>query len=1080
MQGQQAAQCRARLLRRQRLGQVRPRMVAVVELHQWQARTRRIGQQPVQSPAQRCAAVECVRAQAHQPARGHVGDAAVQAKAVELDGIGRRCRRLARQPRATRPRERRRLRQHGLELAGAERTRWQQRACTQALAQAGFLAGIHRVDQRLLQPRALKTATGDDQRLDIFALVDRLGQAQTQALLQEAPLGIGEEAPQRIERQVGRAGVLRRQRLQQPGRQGVSCFAQTLAGLAPARTVAEAARFIAAAERLRRERLQRVAHDQSRPRAGIDVVARGDVEQFADQHRRLAHAAVARVVAEVAEVEHVLRGGEQLQEQEAVVLPRRTVAGQAPSRMQFGGQLVEAGGGIAPGEVAVVHAQQADDPEWQQAHRHHAAHADAAGQQRCARVRLRQQVGEVRAHHLRRHRTAIAGGLRVASEAVDEGAQAVQRALRARCGRPFRQQRVEQVQQALAPARRRLCFAEHAPLAGEFAQQAHQRIERVQAAAFQLRPGRDTGDLVFAAARVAQQQTVQRELPGVGVVGRRIGGDAVRGIQAPTRACLAQPAMQAVDGVAVQPGGFGHGRAGQQVEHLVQPEARHRQVQQAQEHLGQRFARQRAGIGQRPGQRIVVAGAAEHRIQVGHVRIDVRCQHRDLARLQRRIEARVVQQGAQLVVQHLQLAQAGVTGVDLQAGIGQVERGARRRHGRRATVEQVRLQAPQQRVGALRGQRIGVDVDLGARVHHLVVPQQRHEVAAGGTPGLQQRVFLHVVGEQRAVATAAALAQRLQVSPIAARRRGQVEMQRAHARLGGQHAEHVGRDVEGGEHQQAFRQALRERAVVAAEAREVVVDAACTVVAPGGDRAPQSRLGVVLVGARFPAQQPVAAPGLVLLVHAGQFTGQRPGLQRVAVAQPGIHRCHRGRAAQRRIAQRAVQAPLQGGHVQVVGARTEIGVQRAGDELAGGEEFQVGGHTVPGRQRGLQPTPHRHLGDQHDIRRKRRLARHRIAQLLGQQRRKQLQCVGGIQAEVGRGVGGHRRRHCAGWRSQHRRPDGLGHSIPHGRARGRCPGATIIKLRGTVYVQPLAAKLRRCFSVNPLTPVHGPARRRRP
>ena len=51
----------------------------------------------------------------------------------------------------------------------------------------------------------------------------------------------------------------------------------------------------------------------------------------------------------------------------------------------------------------------------------------------------------------------------------------------------------------------------------------------------------------------------------------------------------------------------------------------------------------------------------------------------------------------------------------------------------------------------------------------------------------------------------------------------------------------------------------------------------------------------------------------------------------------------------------------------------------------------------------------------------------------------------------------------------------LGHSIPHGRARGGDADATIIKLRGTVYVQPLAAKLRRCFSVNP--PV---VRRRRP
>ena len=70
-----------------------------------------------------------------------------------------------------------------------------------------------------------------------------------------------------------------------------------------------------------------LAHDEAMFRIRIGVVARGDLEQFAHQYRRLAHAAIARIGAEVAEVEHVLRGGEQLEEQETIVLARRPVAG---------------------------------------------------------------------------------------------------------------------------------------------------------------------------------------------------------------------------------------------------------------------------------------------------------------------------------------------------------------------------------------------------------------------------------------------------------------------------------------------------------------------------------------------------------------------------------------------------------------------------------------------------------------------------------------------------------------------------------------------------------------------------------
>lgn len=63
-----------------------------------------------------------------------------------------------------------------------------------------------------------------------------------------------------------------------------------------------------------------------------------------------------------------------------------------------------------------------------------------------------------------------------------------------------------------------------------------------------------------------------------------------------------------------------------------------------------------------------------------------------------------------------------------------------------------------------------------------------------------------------------------------------------------------------------------------------------------------------------------------------------------------------------------------------------VGVERAGDELARGEEFQVGGNAILDRQGGLQPAPHRDLRDQHHLRHQHGLARYRLTHGRGQQR----------------------------------------------------------------------------------------------
>ncbi|MNN26124.1 hypothetical protein D3C81_1396230 [compost metagenome] len=170
------------------------------------------------------------------------------------------------------------------------------------------------------------------------------------------------------------------------------------------------------------------------------------------------------------------------------------------------------------------------------------------------------------------------------------------------------------------------------------------------------------------------------------------------------------------------------------------------------------------------------------------------------------------------------------------------------------------------------------------------------------------------------------------------------------------------------------------------KARQVFVDAAGAVLLAASDMPPQDGLRVVRLGAILPAQQPVTAPRLVFLEHPTQLRRQRPGAQRIAPVQVSLQPGHRRTTHQLRIGQCRVQTPVQPDGTQIIPLATDVGLERPRHELTGGEELQIGGNAVLGRQRGLQPTPHRHLRDQHRIGRQQRLPRRRLAQCMGQQR----------------------------------------------------------------------------------------------
>ena len=316
----------------------------------------------------------------------------------------------------------------------------------------------------------------------------------------------------------------------------------------------------------------------------------------------------------------------------------------------------------------------------------------------------------------------------------------------------------------------------------------------------------------------------------------------------------------------------------------------------------------------------------------------------------------------------------------------------------------------QDRAGVLL--RIGIGSDLAGRMHHLVTTQHRHEVAPGRTPGFQQAVLAGRFAEGVRCAAAQALGQRLQVAPVRLHRGRHIEMQLAHPRLGGHHPQHVGRDVERCERRHARWQALRQRLAGTFETVQVFLDAARAVVVALGDGAPQDRLRVGRIGTGCPAQQPVTAPRLVLFKYRGQLAGQRPGFQCVTAGKIGLQRTHRWLRQQCRVAQGLVQLPVQAGRVQIVLLAADVGLQRAGHELARGEEFEVGGDTEFGGQCRLQPAAHRHLRDQHHFRRQQRLAWHRRTHVARQQRGQHVQRVGMVEAEIAAWVTHHAQ--CAG------------------------------------------------------------------
>ncbi len=212
-----------------------------------------------------------------------------------------------------------------------------------------------------------------------------VSQAQTEALFEQKARRMAEALQQlrRFDGQPGLVGLCEQagERL----RLGLRWLGQTPGGAKPRRGETGAKPV---AEIARRERLQRVGDENFLAgRLGYGLAGMlgslcngqfgGHVHGFqhlAEQHRRWQYGIVARVAADIGQVQRLARREQRLQQQVAVVEAPRTVAA---ARMPA--DQIEARRRCAPREGAVVQAEQADHAERQAAHRHHGAEGHRTG-----------------------------------------------------------------------------------------------------------------------------------------------------------------------------------------------------------------------------------------------------------------------------------------------------------------------------------------------------------------------------------------------------------------------------------------------------------------------------------------------------------------------------------------------------------------------------------------------------------------------------------------------------------------------------------------------------------------------------
>ena len=681
------------------------------------------------------------------------------------------------------------------------------------------------------------------------------------------------------------------------------------------------------------------------PPAAGEVIA-----QLADQHRRRLHAVVDDAAPDPRHRQVLARRQQRFEEQVAVVLAARAVAGAIVLRHE-----VEIRRTLAARVGVVAHAEQIDATERDRPHRHQRGEQHGAGKEALAEAAAVERRQPRRADHRQRQRLRQAGFAAGVGPVVEGFVEARQReGVAVVVGR---EEIVQQRTQAHAPDLRRSRHGEFAPHRIEAVEQQRELAERIRRQPAGLAIG---GDVLprwaVEADGIAEQQAAQAEQPGVrcGVaVYRQAEPRALFAVQRPAHIGRIQPQAQRGDIAFAERKARPQRRHVEQREHVAEGQPPVRQTEQQVERTQQRVEILLPAVGEavRQAARVVAGVATEHRMHQRRIEIDVRHHDDDVARRQRGVGGKG---GEQAVVEDFDFAQRTVRDLEAQRTIDRRIEPARSSDnlGLRVQFADVVLDLAQQgQFGSLCGR--GGKMQVDARDVRLLV-EHGDVVAPLPTPRHQQRVAVEVqqlVGQRRASVArdkfAPLAAQQLapvdHVAPVVAARVMHTDQHLAPAREHVEHLDGLARQGRHAEHQHARRQAGRRCGIVATRGGSGEEGGmhfgAATVQAIrrrwrgdddiGAEALPQRRLpepvGVERLAraarvdqhrfAACPGVEPIGAIDLILVVEIGQFAGELPqAARRVALAalarrQKTRQRCKARIAAHLR--QHAQQAPDQ-------------------------------------------------------------------------------------------------------------------------------------------------------------------------
>ena len=555
---------------------------------------------------------------------------------------------------------------------------WRQLATAHQRLQGSFpplgrvFSGIHRghlvLYQFVVQAPAVQAT--ERKRLDVLARGVVPLQVHRQPLLQEAAHRLGQKVAQL--NQVQRlSGWQRRQRQTLCRVRPQGSGAGGIVFRPPFARVAEQARVSGLPEIGLVKRLHAVPDRQrcQQPLPGLvgrhAVITRQPpplrqvVTQLRHQHRGRPLGQVVDAVATPADDQAVACRQQGLQEQVAVVLAARAVAGSPVV-----GHEIEVHRRTVARIVAVVHAQQGHQPERDGAHGHERGHGDPAPDKGLLQAVLVQTLQPVLAHHGQRQRFVQAGGFAGLQPVFERAVQPLQRERVA----PLSGAKAvgQQASKVHTPAGRRPGFGHGLPVHLQGLQQTSQCAQRGRFQAAHLVHRFDAAPGLARPRRVAQQQASQTQIPGVlAVQCRQAQRLALRRMQSPAHPRSRHPATQQRQVVFIDIEAGTQGRHFQPIEHLAHRHPSDGQRQQPLQRAEQRVVPTLRAVDQVKGDvaRIAGCGLAEHRLHMGRIRRHVGHHDDDVARLQRRVAREGVEQ---LVVQRLDFALRAVRHLEAQ------------------------------------------------------------------------------------------------------------------------------------------------------------------------------------------------------------------------------------------------------------------------------------------------------------------------------------------------------------------------------------------------------------------------------